>query len=116
MNERSVAVLNTSLLYNVFRYVCRTRSCFRIFVVIARDANPEDNMYFGTLRQIAERANISKSAASRAMKLLCEKGVVDKIANSVWRLNTNIIVLQKDARYKKFMQDFESPTECLRTD
>lgn len=111
MDERCVAVVNTSLLYEALRCVCRTRSCLRIFSAMAADANPDDNMYFGTLRQIAERAKISKSAASRSMKHLCENGVVEKIANSVWRLNTDIIVPQKDPRYEKIMQGFESPME-----
>ena len=114
MDDR--ALLNTSLLFDMFRSICRRKGCYRIFFAIGADMNLEDNTYYGTLRQIAERARISKSTASRAMKLLCESGIVKKVAKSVWQLNTDIIVPRNDPRYENIMQEFEQCDEILRTE
>jgi DNA-binding MarR family transcriptional regulator len=83
-------------LHEFFRFIAQFKqnnSRFNVFAVVFRDMDPFDMTYYGTVRKIARAAGVGKSTAQRAMNLLCEMGLVEKVTNSVWKVKDDKITI-----------------------
>lgn len=88
-----------------------------VFIHVAENTKPSDNIFIGTYRKIAENTNTSVSTVQRIMKKLQENNFVRKIQNGVWFINPNILMKGSDTKRQillSYYLDEENSTKIER--
>lgn len=79
-----------------------------IFIYIAENTKPGENLFIGTYKQIAKDVKVSESTIAKLMKKLQDNGFIRKVQNGVWFVNPNILMQGNDNKRQILLSYFES--------
>lgn len=84
-----------------------------VFIYIAQNTNPTDNMFVGTYKEISKVVHVSEGTIAKIMKKLQENKFIRMRQRGVWYVNPNILMKGNDTRRQILLSYFESvePTE-----
>lgn len=78
-----------------------------VFIYIAENTNPSNNLFIGTYRSISEDVNVGLSTVTRIMKKLQENNFIKKIQNGVYQVNPNIMMKGNDHKRQILLSYYE---------
>lgn len=84
-----------------------------VFIFIAENTNPSNNLFIGTYKHIAETINVSQPTIARIMKKLQEKNAIKKVQNGVWLINPALLLKGSD-RKKQLLLTYYNVPEPLK--
>ena len=79
-----------------------------IFIYIAENTNPSNNIFIGTYSKISKDVNVSRPTISTIMKKLQVNNFIKKVQNGVWFVNPNIIMKGNDHKRQILLSYFEN--------
>ncbi len=79
-----------------------------IFVYIAENTNPSNNMFIGTYKKISKDVGVSEPTISRMMKKMQENNFIKKVQNGVWQVNPNILMKGDDRKRQILLSYYQS--------
>ena len=69
-----------------------------VFIYIAENTNPSNNIFLGTYDKIASDVNVSRPTIAKIMKKLQSNGFIKKVQNGAWIVNPNILMRGNDTK------------------
>lgn len=110
LNEQSVLQQKEFFLklYNGFFDIMAglSRNDFEVLRFLLMAMNYSENMYIGTMNQIAVNCNCSRGTVCRAMESLTEKGLVAMYLNSCWLINPSVVIKGNPNKERMLMEQF----------
>ena len=79
-----------------------------IFIYIAENTNPSNNIFISTYSKISKDVNVSRPTISTIMKKLQVNNFIKKVQNGVWFVNPNIIMKGNDHKRQILLNYFEN--------
>lgn len=79
-----------------------------VFIYIASNTNPSNNMFVGTYNDIASEVNVSRQTIAKLMKKLQEKNFIKRKQNGVWYVNPNVLMKGNDTKRQILLSYYES--------
>lgn len=67
-----------------------------IFIYIASNTNPANNIFIGTYKKIAADVGCSEPTIAKLLKKLQENNFIKRVQNGVWLVNPNIMMKGND--------------------
>lgn len=69
-----------------------------VFIYIAENTNPSNNIFLGTYDKIASDVNVSRPTIAKIMKKLQSNGFIKKVQSGAWIVNPNILMRGNDTK------------------
>ena len=79
-----------------------------IFIYIAENTNPSNNIFMGTYTKIMKDVGCSSATVSKIMKKLQANNFIKKIQNGAWFVNPNIMMKGNDHKRQILLSYFEN--------
>ena len=79
-----------------------------IFIYIAENTNPSNNIFMGTYTKIMKDVGCSSATVSKIMKKLQANNFIKKIQNGAWFVNPNIMMKGNDHKREILLSYFEN--------
>ena len=79
-----------------------------VFIHIAQNTNPTDNMFVGTYSDISKAVNVSQGTIAKIMKKLQDNKFIRMRHRGVWYVNPNILMKGNDTKRQILLSYFES--------
>lgn len=79
-----------------------------VFIHIAQNTNPTENLFIGTYDDIAKATNVSRPTIAKIMKKLQDNKFIRMRHRGVWYVNPNILMKGNDTRRQILLSYFES--------
>ena len=79
-----------------------------IFIYIAENTNPSNNIFIGTYKKIAQDVKVSQGTISTIMKKLQANNFIKKVQNGVWLVNPNILMKGNDNKRQILLSYYQS--------
>lgn len=78
-----------------------------IFIYIAENTNPSNNLFIGTYKQIAKDVGVSEPTIAKLMRKLQENNFIKKKQNGVYQVNPNIMMKGNDTKRQILLSYYE---------
>lgn len=79
-----------------------------VFIYIAENTNPSNNMFIGTYKKISQDVNVSEVTISKILKKLQANNFIKKVQNGVWLVNPNILMKGNDQKRQILLSYYQS--------
>lgn len=79
-----------------------------VFIYIAENTNPADNLFIGTYRSISEDVEVGLSTVTRIMKKLQENKFIKRKQNGVYIVNPNVMMKGNDTKRQILLSYYEA--------
>lgn len=86
-----------------------------VFIYIAENTNPTDNLFIGTYRSIADELSVGVSTVTRIMKKLQENNFIKKKQNGVYIVNPNIMMKGNDHKRQILLSYYQEENNINTT-
>ena len=79
-----------------------------VFIYIAQNTQPSQNMFFGTYDDISKAINVSRPTIAKIMKKLQDNNFLRPYHRGVWRVNPNILMKGDEQKRQILLSYYES--------
>lgn len=86
-----------------------------IFIYIAENTSPSNNLFIGTYKKIAEDVGASSATISKIMKKLQKNNFIKRVQNGVWFVNPNITMKGGERKRQILLSYYADDTPSQNT-